>query len=302
MATETAGVHARASRSRFRQASDLAECQFHAIARRQLLELGCTRSGVQHWLATGRLHPRYPGVYAYGRPDLPVEGELASGLLFAGKGSSLTGLSQLWWMELLHRRPDLIHLDAPGDRSSRDDLLIRHPVEISRTLHRGLPVGALPRALLLAAASLSHDSLRLVLARAEFHHHLHLPSVQSALAAAPRGTTALRAAIDAHLPELARCANGFERDFVLLCERFSLALPEPNRRIGRYRPDMLWAEARLIVELDGKGAHSTEAQLTADAKRQEALEALGYTVLRFTWAEVQFEPERVAAIVRRHLG
>ncbi len=85
---------------------------------------------------------------------------------------------------------------------------------------------------------------------------------------------------------------------MLLCERFGLPLPEPNPRIGRYRPDMLWREARLIVELDGKEAHSSAAQRAADASRQAALEAMGFTVIRFDWAEVHSMPERVAAEVR----
>ena len=160
----------------------------------------------------------------------------------------------------------------------------------------------LPRALLVSAADLSHDALRLVLARAEFKRILHLPSLQAALGEGRSGTQRIRAAMDAHLPQLARCANGLERDFVLLCERHAIELPEPNPRIGRYRPDMLWPEQRLIVELDGGDAHHTPAQLQADAARQAHLEALGYTVIRFTWGEVRFEPERVAATVREALS
>ena len=87
-----------------------------------------------------------------------------------------------------------------------------------RHLHAGLPVVPLPRALLAATADLSHDALRLVLARAEFKRILHLPSLQAALGEGRPGTRSIRAAMDAHLPQLARCANGFERDFVLLCE------------------------------------------------------------------------------------
>ena len=90
--------------------------------------------------------------------------------------------------------------------------------------------------------------------------------------------------MDAHLPHLAACANGRERDFVLLCERHGLPIPEPNTRIGRYRPDMLWPDRRLIVEIDGRRAHSTPAQLAADGRRQERLERLGYRVTRFAAA------------------
>ena len=60
---------------------------------------------------------------------------------------------------------------------------------------------------------------------------------------------------------------------------------------------MLWRAARLIVELDGEDAHRTPAQLIADANRQAWLEARGYTVLRFSWEQVTFEPELVASVV-----
>lgn len=159
----------------------------------------------------------------------------------------------------------------------------------------------LPEALLAATAHLGHDSLRLVLARAEFRKLLSLPEVEGALGTGRDGSRALRAALDAHLPELARCTKQLERDFVLLCERYRLPLPEPNPRVGRYRPDMLWRKAMLIVELDGKDAHSTAAQLGADRRRQAVLEPLGYTVLRFRSHEIRRSPDRAAARVRGHL-
>ena len=172
-----------------RQAAQLSERQFGAIARRQLLEVGASREQIRGWLSSGRLHPRYPGVYAYGRSDLRTEGELASGLLYSGSGSALTGLSGLWWLELLHRRPNLIHLDAPGRKASRQDLRIHHPSEIERQVVRGLPVASLNRVLFAASDALSHNSLRLVLARAEFHRLLDLRNLQAALTTAPRGST-----------------------------------------------------------------------------------------------------------------
>lgn len=295
-------VHPPATRSGTRRARELATRQYGAIARRQLLAVGLTRSKIAHWLASERLHPRYPGVYALGRPDLSTEGQIAAGLLYAGAGAALAGPSALWWLELLTRRPPLIHIDAPGKHSPRDDLRIRHPREVARVWRQGLPVVALPQALLLAAGSLPHNSLRLVLARAEFKGLLDLHSLQAALGEGREGSSAVRAAMDAHLPQLARCSNGLERDFILLCERLSLPLPEPNPRIGRYRPDMLWREAKLIVELDGRAAHHTPAQLVADARRQGELKRLGYLVLRFTWDDVHQRPESVAAEVRAHLG
>jgi len=77
-----------------------------------------------------------------------------------------------------------------------------------------------------------------------------------------------------------------------------LPLPEPNERIGRWRPDMLWRETRLVVELDGRDAHSTTAQLAADARREAELRQLGFTVVRFSWWQVHHDAEAVAARVR----
>ena len=223
---------------------------------------------------------------------------MAAALLYAGRGAALGGISALWWLGLLERRPGGIHIDAPGDTASRGDVLIRHPRSVPRQWVRGLPVVELPQALLAATEQLSHNSLHLVLARAEFRQILNLPSLHAALGQGRPGSRALRAALGRHLPQLAACASPLEVAFLLLCERFRLPLPEPNPRIGRWRPDMLWREARLIAELDGKHAHSTPAQIAADRRREAALRSLGFSVTRFTWDQVQFEAEQVAATVR----
>jgi hypothetical protein len=228
-------------------------------------------------------------VYAWGRPELAEKGE------HAARCAALDGVTSLWWRELLNRRPAPIQIYAPGRSASRPGILISHPSRIEREIHRGLPVVPLPRALLFATVALGPDSLRLVLARAEYRGILDLAALETVLVGAPRGTRALRAATSAHLPQLADCVNDFEREFVLLCERHRLPLPEPNPRIGRFRPDMLWRGAHVVVELDGRDAHHTAAQLAADARRQAELERLGFKVRRFSWAEVRFESDRVAA-------
>jgi hypothetical protein len=163
-------------------------------------------------------------------------------------------------------------------------------------------VVSLAEAMLAATRHLSHNALRLVIARAEYERLLDRPSLEATARSCRPGSSKLRVAIDAHLPALARCETPLERDFVLLCEREPIPIPEPNARVGRYRPDMLWRDSMLIVELDGEGAHTTPAQLDADARRQAWLEAQGFTVLRFTWDDVRHNAQQTAARVRSHLG
>jgi hypothetical protein len=282
--------------------AELARRQFGAVSRRQLLAAGVSAARIRSWLRSGRLHRRHPGVYAWGRADLGTEGELAAALLLAGPGAALASLTALWWWNLLPRRPQPTFVAAPHRCSPRRGLRVTHVPDLDRHVHRGLPVVPLPEALLAATEDLSRNSIRLVLARAEFEHLLDRDELEAVLRSGRPGTVAHRAAVAAHLPPLARCANGLERDFVLRCERHGLPIPEPNVRIGRFRPDMLWPQARLIVELDGRDAHHTAAQRGSDRRRGAELERRGFTVIRFTWAEVHHDPTGVVARLRRLLA
>jgi len=186
------------------KAGEIARSQFWAISRRQLLAAGFSPARIDRWLASGRLHLRYPGVYAWGRPELSEKGEHAAALLFSSGagGSGLTGLSGL--------------------------------------LVAGAPGGLRGAGAQLAAACARQGRLRQ-------GHPLLSPLTAEGDAQGPVGSRALRSAMAAHLPALARC----------------IPIPQPNVRKGRFVPDMTWEQAKLIVELDGKDAHTSEAEVRA---------------------------------------
>jgi very-short-patch-repair endonuclease len=64
------------------------------------------------------------------------------------------------------------------------------------------------------------------------------------------------------------------------------------------RVDFLWPERRLVVETDGLRYHRTPQQQGKDRARDQALAVAGFTVLRFTHAQVTFEPEHVMETLR----
>ncbi len=66
--------------------------------------------------------------------------------------------------------------------------------------------------------------------------------------------------------------------------------------------DACWPEQRLAVELDGWDAHRSRLAFQQDRERGNALEAAGWTLLRFTWADVTRGPEDVAGRVARALA
>jgi very-short-patch-repair endonuclease len=65
--------------------------------------------------------------------------------------------------------------------------------------------------------------------------------------------------------------------------------------VGPYVADFLCVDARLIVELDG-GQHGE--QVEKDAARTKALEAAGYTVIRFWNNDVLANTEGVLKMIR----
>jgi len=66
------------------------------------------------------------------------------------------------------------------------------------------------------------------------------------------------------------------------------------------RADVLFEEARLVIEIDGYRAHGPEA-FQRDRTRQNRLVAAGYRVLRFTWHDLVHRPGHVVAQVRAML-
>jgi DnaK suppressor protein len=71
-----------------------------------------------------------------------------------------------------------------------------------------------------------------------------------------------------------------------------------NVRVGSFVVDFLWPSQRLVVELDGYRAHGSRSAFEADRARDAELVALGFSVIRITWRQLE-DPRLVAATVRR---
>jgi hypothetical protein len=76
-------------------------------------------------------------------------------------------------------------------------------------------------------------------------------------------------------------------------------LHEAGEFLGR--ADFAWPDRKVLVEFDGD-VHRERDVFVRDARRQNALVATGWTVLRFTSADVLGRPEDVIAQIRRALG
>jgi len=63
-------------------------------------------------------------------------------------------------------------------------------------------------------------------------------------------------------------------------------------------PDVLFDEDLIVVEFDGRAAHSSAKQFLRDRERQNLLVLAGYRVLRFTWEHLD-DPSYIVTAVRR---
>ena len=110
------------------------------------------------------------------------------------------------------------------------------------------------------------------------------------------GAPALRRLLDRHT--FALTDSDLERRFLRLVRRAKLPEPNTQRLVNGFRVDFLWPGPRLIVETDGLRYHRTPSQQGKDRIRDQVLVAAGFTVLRFTHAQVTYDPDHVIQTLR----
>ncbi|HEX3562983.1 MAG TPA: DUF559 domain-containing protein [Solirubrobacterales bacterium] len=116
------------------------------------------------------------------------------------------------------------------------------------------------------------------------------------------GAGVLGALLREHRVGTTATRNDFEERFLALCRSRHLPQPEVNVSLLDYVVDFMWADAKLVVEVDGRATHGTRRAFQADRDRDGRLAVAGYRVLRFTWWDVTRRPAVVADRVRRILS
>jgi very-short-patch-repair endonuclease len=164
-----------------------------------------------------------------------------------------------------------------------------------------MPVTPVARTLRDVAFMISARGTRRALSEADYRRLLDLSKAARALGRGRPGAAALRRELERFDPALGQTLSPLEDEFFELCERHGLPLPTLNSPVGDYKVDALWPEQRLAVELDGGRTHGTPAAVVADRSRDLYLREAGYRVLRYSWAQVTKEPERVVAELRLHI-
>jgi hypothetical protein len=269
----------------------LAARQYGVVARFQLLALGFTRRMIAGRLEAGRLHPVHRGVYAVGHTRIAGEGRWLAAVLACGAEAVLSHRSAaaLWGMRPYSGRPEVI---APNRHRRGTQLLAsRSPIGASeRTVHRGIPCTTPERTLIDLAKVLQPHQIDRAVRESEFLGIVDFTRLGVLLDARPRGTGELRIAVERAGEATVHTRSELEDRFRGLILDAGLPPPEYNATLElgelTIEADVVWRRERVIVELDGYGAHSTRDQFRIDRARDRAAQAAGWMVLRYTWPDV----------------
>jgi very-short-patch-repair endonuclease len=285
----------------------LAARQHGAVARRQLLELGYSADAIKHRVDKGRLHPVWRGVYAVGRPRLGRHGIWMAAVLACGRHAVLSHESGAALLELVGWAPVRIDVSVPVRRCPRGgpgiEVHRRSRLADTDVTHRlGIPVTSPALTLLDLATRLDRGRLERAIGEADKRDLVDPESLRAALegfGSLPGGGI-LRETLDRATFVLTD--TELERRLLPIVRKVGLPPPRSQQRVNGFRVDFYWPELGLVVETDGLRYHRTPAQQALDRERDQTHSATGLTPLRFTHAQVRYEPDRVRRVLEAVAG
>lgn len=275
----------------------IANRQHGLISVRQLRGLGICEDAIRANTRAGRLHRVQRGVYAVGHTALSLEGRLFASVLALGRGPFAAEHSVLehWGAAISHRSAAVLWGMLPSISGPCD---VSVPSNAGRGRRAGIRVHR-SRTMLLRDVTLRNripvtTPARTIADLRDANRHRR-PGGLSAweIRKAVRQANVIGLLIDKQ-DAADRTRSDLEGDFLRLCRRHRLPLPEVNVRIGPYLVDFLWRERRFVVETDSYLYHRGEAAFQEDHARDLDLMRRGYEVLRIS--ELQLNEEEALIV------
>jgi very-short-patch-repair endonuclease len=269
----------------------------------QAMRAGATAAQVRHRRERG-LWRTVLGAGLVARPleDTPRRMIQAGGLTWPGSVTAFTTAAAF------HRLPvpddGLFHAVVRHQPRRRAGMVPhRVPLGTDEVLLVGAgAVTTVERTVLDCLGRLGPDDAARLVAWAATREILTVEVLERAISARGRGwgTRALRRALD----DVGRGSlSAAERRLHRLLDQSGLRGWEADVRlhdaeglIGRV--DVLFPDTKVVIEVDGYAYHARES-FQADRTKQNRLVTAGYTVLRFTWADLTDRPRDVVLAVRR---
>lgn len=291
----------------YRSIQDRTRRQKSLITSAELRGLGLNPKSKEYLLASGRLERLHGRVFRLsGSEETEHQRALAAVLGVPGVAAvSYGSAAALWKLPGYQLKPFHVTTLASGLRQPKYSavlhqprlLLANHIVTVD-----GVPVTTPVRTAFDLAASVHPKRLERIIdnlwARRLLNHYVLANAVAELAKRGRSGTTNMRAILANRGPEYTPAASGLELRFADLCKQAGLPamkrqvdLGDSTMWIGRV--DFFDEELRLVVEIDSGRFHEALVDAEADAIRQQALEAAGFWVVRFTEYQIWHRRDEV---------
>ena len=282
----------------------LFERQHSVIHRHQALAAGLSRAAIARRISSGEWEVMLNGTYRLAGSPRTWHQLVMAACLWAGPGAVASHRTAAALQGLPGFEPSVIEittsrrLTAPGIVVHR----CRLDAGIDVTTCHGIPVTAAHRTVIDLCAAVAPEkverALDAVLVRVLGEVGFIWRQLNRLGSVGRRGTGRLRAMLAERSPRLHHAGSDSETRLHQLLRRAGITgwaaqveIFEDGQLVAR--PDVVFPEQKLIIEVDSWSWHADKQRRRADARRQNHLERLGWTVLRFFWEDVVHDPEYV---------
>lgn len=204
-------------------------------------------------------------------------------VLVCGEGAALSHQSAAYLWTFLKSKGGPVHVTSPSTsgKTTRAEIVLHRSPSLSEkgevTRRERIPVTTPRRTIEDLEQTLEPYLVRRAKRQAEFlRYRLQLPTDRS--------------------------RSDLESAFLAFCKRHRLPRPEVNVKVGSYTVDFLWPSHMLAVETDFFDYHRGSVAFEDDHQRELRLRRRGYTVRRFTGAQIRNHPAEVVADLGEVLG
>jgi very-short-patch-repair endonuclease len=277
------------------------------VTRRELRELGVTDREIDHRAQRKRLHRQHRGTYLVGHEVPPERAPLFAAVAALGDPAYINHRTALEQYSILEPVAGPIHVTLVGCcRRSRDNIRVHRTTRIAEedlgTLD-GLPITSPARAILDFADDATPRELAEAVNEAHVQKLATPEDLRAVLKRTPgrKGAALLKATLDRH-DGPSRAHEGGEKLLEALLKRARLPKPAVNAKRAGYECDFTYEDQKLIIEVDSGKYHGTPAAVDRDRRKDQALRAAGYTVLRYSYRQLADEPHAVIAEIAAYLG
>lgn len=293
--------------------AQVAERDHNALSLEDLKACGLGRSGVHRRVQAGELFPVFPGVYAFGRPELDAAGRRMAAVKACGGGAALSHATAAAQRKMRKSNSALIDVVIPagrpiirikGIRCHRAKLA---PQDISPV--DGIQCTSVSRTLLDLATRFGDETVAAAANEAVVQEVFDMREMEDLLSRSRgrRGVRRLRRVLErGDLEDEGRPISGLEARYASLCAQAVLPRPAINRWIllgdEYHQVDFLWRSQRVVIEVDSSRYHRSGWKLARDERRSELIRAAGFAHDRVHEDLIRADPAEAIAVARRLLG